>query len=109
MNTPKYKVGDVLWDWNIDNDFGPQLSSYRVDDIRELPDDSFIYYTDELRGGNHYNIILTGDEKVFTSDVEAVLDMLLEAKETGVCNCSMNEIYILCLETILNNLKPKEH
>lgn len=105
MNTPKYKVGDVLWQWSIDDDFGPRLISYRVEDIRKQPDDSFIYFTDELRGGNHYNTILTGSEEVFTSDVEALLDMLREAKETGVGNCSMNEIYILCLETILNKLK----
>jgi len=106
MNTPKYKVGDVLWDWNIDDDdFGPRLISYRVDDTRKLPDDSFIYYTDELRGGRHYNTILTGDEKVFTSDVEALLDVLREAKEPDVDNCFMDEIYILCLETILNKLK----
>lgn len=108
MNTPKYKIGDVLWDWNIDDDFGPQLISYRVDAIRKLSDDSFIYYTDELRGGHHHNVLLTGDERAFTSDVDALLDMLHQAEETGVCGCTMDEIYRLCLKTILNKLNHKK-
>lgn len=109
MGVPKYKIGDVLWQWYIDEDFGPELLSYTIEEIEPQPNGRICYRTEEANMGRYCTTILfEDDEKLFTSAEAALLDLLQEAKDTGDPDCGMDEIYVLCMETILNKLKPKE-
>ena len=108
MNTPKYKVGDVLWDWRIDDDTGPELVSYTILGGRTMQDGSLAYVASDSFLGEYCDTVLSEDARLFASAEEALLDLLQEAKDLGISNCTMDEIYILCLKTILNKLKPKE-
>lgn len=107
-NKPKYKVGDVLWQWYIDADFGPELLSYTIKDIEVQSNGRICYRTEEAQMGRYYTTLLFEDDgKLFPSAEDALLDLLQEAKDTGAPDCSMDEIYILCLQTILTKLKHK--
>lgn len=109
MGVSKYKIGDVLWQWYIDEDFGPELLSYTLKEIEPQPNGRICYRTEEAKMGRYCTTLLFEDDnKLFPSAEDALLDLLQEAKDTGAPGCTMDEIYILCMETILNKLKPKE-
>ena len=109
MTASKYKVGDVLWQWYIDAEFGPELLSYTIKDIEVQPDGRIWYRTEEAQMGRYCTTILSeDDEKLFPSAEDALLDLLHNAKDTVASDCTMDDIYILCLQTILTKLKQNK-